>query len=82
MMCLLYLIAILLISEEASCLKKHHTKNMNNARIFNGQNASKKQFPWHVFMKVTFKDQRHVLGNGVLISKKHILTCAHVFYHS
>ena len=81
MMCLLYLIAILLISEEANCLKKHHTKNMNNARIFNGQNASKNQFPWHVFLIVTFKDKTKERGGGVLISKNHFLTCAHLFYH-
>ena len=81
MMFLLYLILILLISEEADCFKKHHTKNMNNARIFNGQNASKNQFPWHVFLIVTFKDKTKERGGGVLISKNHFLTCAHLFYH-
>ena len=85
MMFLLYLIAILLISEEANCLKKHHTKNMNNARIFNGQNASKNQFPWHVFIIVTFKGITKPIyngrGGGVLISQNHFLTAAHNFYH-
>ena len=85
MMFLLYLIAILLISEEASCFKKHHTQIMNNARIFNGQNASKNQFPWHVFMIVTFKGITKPIyngrGGGVLISQNHFLTAAHNFYH-
>ena len=80
-MFLQYLLVILAFTEDTNCFRNSRTKKINNARIFNGQNASKKQFPWHVFMKVTFKDQRHVLGNGVLISKKHILTCAHLFYH-
>ena len=80
-MFLQYLLVILAYTEDTNCFRNSDTKRIFNARIFNGQNASKKQFPWHVFMKVTFKDQRHVLGNGVLISKKHILTCAHLFYH-
>ena len=79
-MFLQYLLVILAFTEDTNSFR--NIFNIENARIFNGQNASNKQFPWHVFMKVTFKDQRHVLGNGVLISKKHILTCAHVFYHS
>ena len=77
-----YLIVILAISEEVNCFRIIRTKNRNNARIFNGQTASKNQFPWHVFLEITFKDKRSKTGGGVLISKKHILTCAHVFYHS
>ena len=82
MMFLHYLIVILAISEEVNCFKNtSHTKNINNARIFNGQNAAKNQFPWYVVMIVTFDDQRQIIGGGVLISKKHFLTCAHLFYH-
>ena len=84
MMFLHYLIVILAISEEVNCFRNYHTKNTNNARIFNGLNASKNQFPWHVIMIVTFDDkyyQRQIIGGGVLISKNHFLTCAHLFYH-
>ena len=76
MMFFCYLFVILVLSEEANCLK-----NIHNARIFNGQNALENQFPWHIFIKVTFKDKTNEKGGGVLISKKHFLTCAHLFYH-
>ena len=76
MMFYCYLFVILVLSEEANCLK-----NIHNARIFNGQNALENQFPWHIFVKVTFKDKTDKIGGGVLISKKHFLTCAHGFYH-
>ena len=81
-MLLHYLLVILTFSEEVNCFRIIRTENRNNARIFNGQTASKNQFPWHVFLEITFKDKRSKTGGGVLISKKHILTCAHVFYHS
>ena len=80
-----YLIVILAISEQANCFRHSHTESKNNARIFNGQNASKNQFPWHVIIIVTFKGITNpihqVRGGGVLISKNHILTCGHNFYH-
>ena len=86
MMFLCYLIVILAISEEANCFRNtSHPKNINNARIFNGQNASKNQFPWHVFIIVTFKGITKPIyngrGGGVLISQNHFLTAAHNFYH-
>ena len=82
LMFLQYLLVILAFTEDTNCFRNSRTKKINNARIFNGQTASKNQFPWHVFLEITFKDKRSKTGGGVLISKKHILTCAHVFYHS
>ena len=76
-----YLIVILAISDQAICFRQRHTRNLNHARIFNGQNASKNQFPWHVFIIVTFKGITKPIyngrGGGVLISKNHFLTAAH-----
>ena len=83
--CIIILFAILGLSH---CLEKCGTKN-KNARIFNGQDASRNQFPWHVFLVVVFPGIPHEndptktqkqSGGGVLISKKHILTCAHTLY--
>ena len=83
LMFLHYLLVILTISEGVNSFRNIHTKNINNARIFNGQTASKNQFPWHVFLEVSFNDKnvKSITGGGVLISKKHFLTCAHMFYH-
>ena len=76
------------ISGLSHCSKKCSTKN-KNARIFNGQDASKNQFPWHVFIVVRFPGMPYEndptktkikRGGGVWISKKHILTCAHNLY--
>ena len=66
----------------------------SNARIFNGQDASGNQFPWHVLIVVGFPGKPLEIkpgeynpsktqiqrGGGVWISKKHILTCAHTLY--
>ena len=76
-----YLLVILAFTEDTNCFRNSDTKRIFNARIFNGQNALENQFPWHIFVKVTFKDKADKIGGGVLISKKHFLTCAHGFYH-
>ena len=65
------------------------TKNNShsNARIYRGQDAPKNKYPFYVDLFITFdnaKDKngeklmKH--GSGVLISKIHILTTAHIFY--
>ena len=93
-MLLHYLLVILTFSEEVNCFRIIRTKNRNNARIFNGQTASKNQFPWHVLIVVGFPGKPLEIkpgefnpsktqiqrGGGVWISKKHILTCAHTLY--
>ena len=59
-------------------------KTQNNARIFNGKDAAPKQFPWQVFFEIKVKKDDNSIdysaGGAVLVSKKHILTCAHAFY--
>ena len=81
----LLIIKILMLSS-IHCKKNcgNGTKD-SNARIYKGQDASWNSFPWHIFLVITFpekypnKDSRHS-GGGVLISEKHILTAAHLFY--
>ena len=71
-------------------LSDDFTKNSNlhsNARIYRGQDAPKNKYPFYVDLFITFhnakdgngeKLMKH--GSGVLISKIHILTTAHIFY--
>ena len=58
-----------------------------NSRIYKGQDAPKNKYPFYVDLFITFdnakdgngeKLMKH--GSGVLISKIHILTTAHIFY--
>ena len=53
----------------------------SNARIFRGSAATKNQFPWYIHITTTFPSihTRYTAG-GVLISMKHILTVAHLFF--
>ena len=54
----------------------------SNARIFNGQDADDLQFPYYVYIQFNTesKEVADYEFGGALISKKHILTCAHGFY--
>ena len=88
MISLKYVIVFFAISGLSHGLKKYGTKN-RNARIFNGQDASSNQFPWHVLLVVEFPNVPNAndpnkwheqTGGGVWISKKHILTCSDIFY--
>ena len=58
----------------------------SNARIFRGRDATKNKFPWYIHITVTFpsvnKDGDSYNGGGVLISMKHILTVAHLFFRN
>ena len=56
----------------------------NNGRIFNGQDAEENRHPWNIFIEITLLDENvKVLKDsdfgGVLISKRHVLTCQHGF---
>ena len=53
----------------------------SNARIFRGSAATKNQFPWYIHITTTFPSihTRYTAG-GVLISMKHVLTVAHLFF--
>ena len=53
----------------------------SNARIFRGSDATKNKFPWYIHIIVNFYDDGFdINGGGVLISMKHILTVAHLFF--
>ena len=69
------------ISPICDCGKTHPQMS----RIYNGQNANLFQFPWQILIKI---EVILITGGlttvllqddygGVLISKRHILTCAH-----
>ena len=59
----------------------------SNARIYRGLDAPKNKYPFYVDLFITYDnakdkngDAKMIHGSGVLISKIHILTCAHSFY--
>ena len=59
----------------------------SNSRIYKGQDAPKNKYPFYVDLFIKFDNAKDPNGNrmnkhgsGVLISKRHILTCAHNFY--
>ena len=57
----------------------------SNARIYNGKTAFEKQFPWQMLIQVTYNndmgEERNPRAGGILISRKHVLSVAHAFYH-
>ena len=66
--------------KKCQCGQKLRLKS--NARIFNGQDADDLQFPYYVYIQFNTesKEVADYEFGGALISKKHILTCAHGFY--
>ena len=56
----------------------------SNARIFRGRDATKNKFPWYIHINTHFpsihQDDGAFNGGGVLISMKHVLTVAHLFF--
>ena len=60
----------------------------SNARIYRGQDAPKNKYPFYVDLFIHFENAKNEKGDnlkrhhgsGVIISKIHILTCAHIFY--
>ena len=54
----------------------------SNMRIFRGSDATKNMFPSYIYITVIFPslDDKYHDGGGVLISMKHILTVAHLFF--
>ena len=55
-----------------------------NSRIWNGNNATKLRYPWYIHIK-EYKESDPAgtasASGGTLISKKHVLTCAHCVKH-
>ena len=56
----------------------------SNTRIFRGSDATKNEFPWYININTHFpsihKAGSGFNGGGVLISMKHVLTVAHLFF--
>ena len=69
-----------------SILQCHQSSGQpnSNARIFRGTDATKNKFPWYIHITVKFPNIKgkdfYGEGGGVLISMKHILTVAHLFF--
>ena len=68
--------------EKCECGKSEHS---SNARIYNGKTAFEKQFPWQLLIQVTYKndkgEEQNPRAGGILVSRKHVLTVAHAFFH-
>ena len=68
--------------EKCECGKSEHS---SNARIYNGKTAFEKQFPWQLLIQVTYNndkgEEQNPRAGGILVSRKHVLTVAHAFYH-
>ena len=81
----LLLIKILILSSIYCKKNCGNVKKDSNIRIYKGLEATFNSAPWHIFLFITFpekhpnKDSKQV-GGGVLISEKHILSAAHLFY--
>ena len=69
--------------EKCECGKAEYSSN--NARIYNGKTAFEKQFPWQMLIQVTYNndkgEERNPRAGGILVSRKHVLSVAHAFYH-
>ena len=66
--------------KKCQCGQKHRLKS--NARIFNGQDAEAQDFPYYAYIQFNAESKKvkDYEWGGALISKKHILTCAHGFF--
>ena len=69
--------------KKCQCGQKLRLKS--NARIFNGQSVEvddDEQFPYYVYIQFNAesKEVNDYEWGGALISKRHILTCAHGFF--
>ena len=68
--------------EKCECGKSEYS---SNARIYNGKTAFEKQFPWQLLIQVTYNndkgEEQNPRAGGILVSRKHVLSVAHAFYH-
>jgi hypothetical protein len=70
-------------------LESNHFKEKDNCdcgrkgprnRILNGQNADEHEFPWQVMIEILLPRKKHFYAGGSLITMKHVLSAAHIFY--
>ena len=81
------ILTFLITSNLSVCNSKCGGKN-GNTRIYKGKKASKDSFPWYIDLKLEYPEIKNPensvkgtwKGGGALISKKHVLTVAHIFY--
>ena len=79
---LLLLIAISECQDECDC--GTFRSSLINSRIWNGNNATKLRYPWYIHIKEYEESDpagTASASGGTLISKKHVLTCAHCVQH-
>ena len=61
-----------------NCGRFDGRNSKSNSRIYNGHDAPLGRFPWQILVKVTNTISKSFVNyGGVIISKKHIVTCAH-----
>ena len=80
--------AIPIPAEKCECGRAESNQRVDaltNARIFKGKEVIQKQYPWQMLIHMKFKNIAGEMGykevGGTLISRKHVLTAAHNFYH-
>ena len=80
--------AIPIPEEKCKCGRAELNMRVNtltHARIFQAKEAIQKQYPWQLLIHMKFENLAGIMGNkevgGTLISRIHVLTAAHNFYH-
>ena len=79
---LFLLLSFLSLYHCKKCQCGRQSRLKSNARIFNGEDADELQYPYYVYIQFNMESNKvaDYEWGGALISKKHILTCAHGFY--
>ena len=81
---LLILFSSLMPSILCYCHCGKYVKRTNGAksRIYQGTDVMEGRFPWQILMTIEFfsNNQSEYISGAVLISKRHVLTAAHMFY--